>query len=227
MSNRVIAVFDLDGTLTTSRSLEKAFAKFIYDEGSLNLNSLFIHAAYFFCLLPFSRIKAIKQNKLYLKGLSEQRLQETAKRFISLFNQTLIADYALPLLESHKQQGHMNILITGSLEVLVSQLVEQMKLPFDQIFATELGMKNGTLTGRIEGRHYYAESKSTLVKRLAETTGCDLSKSFCYADSYSDYSMMKLFGNPVAVRPDKRLAAIAKKLSWKTIDLKACNSGKA
>jgi fatty acyl-CoA reductase len=42
----------------------------------------------------------------------------------------------------------------------------------------------------------------------------DLHRSYAYADSISDLPMLEAVGNPVAVNPDRRLAAAARSRGW-------------
>ena len=44
--------------------------------------------------------------------------------------------------------------------------------------------------------------------------GCDLEQSIAYADSTSDLPLLECVGFPVAVNPETRLAAIARKRGW-------------
>ncbi|HPX62214.1 MAG TPA: HAD family phosphatase [Deltaproteobacteria bacterium] len=214
MTEPVIAVFDLDGTLTADGSLETHFARFAWQQGLLHLPSLLFHAAHLISKAPFDSIEAIKRNKKYLRGMTVQAIQDASREFIRCEGHRLLAPYALPLLQAHRSMGHINILITGSLDVLVLQLVRQFCLPLDHIFATKLAQENGKLTGRIDGPHYYGHDKTVLIKHWARERGIDLTCSFCYADSFSDITLMQMFGNPVAVRPDKSLAATADARNW-------------
>ena len=48
----------------------------------------------------------------------------------------------------------------------------------------------------------------------------DLSKSWAYSDSFSDYPMLAAVGHPTATNPDARLRAIARSYDWPTLDLR-------
>jgi HAD superfamily hydrolase (TIGR01490 family) len=218
MQNEVLAVFDLDGTLTSGVSLDRDFVKFLIKERKLGFTPLLIHAAYFLAMIPFDRVAAVKRNKYYLRGMTGANLSESAKTFVARYNSSLLINNAFSMLYSHRNAGHMNILLTGALHPLVKELIFQLDLSVDRFFATELCEDNGMLTGRIHGTHFYGENKANLVKELTLQTGADLSQSFCYADSITDLPMMELFGNPVAVNPDKKLAAVAKERSWHIVN---------
>jgi hypothetical protein len=48
----------------------------------------------------------------------------------------------------------------------------------------------------------------------AAAHGLDLQQSVAYADSASDLPMLEVVGHPVAVNPETKLAAIARKRGW-------------
>src|SRR6266511_5595963 len=49
---------------------------------------------------------------------------------------------------------------------------------------------------------------------FADANGFDLAESVAYADSTSDLPMLEAVGFPVAVNPETRLAALARKRGW-------------
>jgi hypothetical protein len=48
----------------------------------------------------------------------------------------------------------------------------------------------------------------------ADANGFDLAETVAYADSSSDLPMLELAGFPVAVNPETRLAALARRRGW-------------
>ena len=53
-----------------------------------------------------------------------------------------------------------------------------------------------------------------MLDRYATEHGLSLDQSVAYADSSSDLAMLEAVGYPVAVNPDARLAAIARRRGW-------------
>jgi phosphoserine phosphatase len=70
----------------------------------------------------------------------------------------------------------------------------------------------------VSGPHYYGELKGHLVKQLACELNASLEQSFCYANSGEDIPMLSLFGNPIAVHPDKGLRKYAQDHDWQVIE---------
>jgi len=64
----------------------------------------------------------------------------------------------------------------------------------------------------------YGEAKLHRTTEWAQRRGVDLSSSTFYTDSYSDRALMERVGHPVAVNPDRRLAALAHRRGWEVVD---------
>jgi phosphoserine phosphatase len=78
-------------------------------------------------------------------------------------------------------------------------------------------VRNGVFTGRPAGYFVYRAEKATAVRDLAEREGIDLESSYAYSDSESDLPMLRVVGHPVAVNPDRELAAIARTEGWEIL----------
>ena len=76
---------------------------------------------------------------------------------------------------------------------------------------------DGRFTGRLDGPFCYGAGK---LERLTAALGpVDLAAAYAYADSGSDVPLLEACGNPVAVRPDRRLRAVALSHGWPIIRL--------
>nr|MDQ3305443.1 haloacid dehalogenase-like hydrolase [Actinomycetota bacterium] len=58
------------------------------------------------------------------------------------------------------------------------------------------------------------EARAQAMADYAEAEGLRLEEAVAYADSASDLPMLEAVGFPVAVNPEIRLAAIARKRGW-------------
>ena len=58
------------------------------------------------------------------------------------------------------------------------------------------------------------EARAQIIADYAAAEGLRLEESVAYADSSSDLPMLEAVGFPVAVNPETRLAAIARKRGW-------------
>ncbi len=58
------------------------------------------------------------------------------------------------------------------------------------------------------------ETRAQILADYCEAEGLRLDESVAYADSSSDLPMLEAVGFPVAVNPETRLAAMARKRGW-------------
>ena len=110
-------------------------------------------------------------------------------------------------MRAHQALGHRTILITGALDFVV----EPFRPLFDEIVCAELGVEDGMFTGRLETLPPIGEARALVLADYAEAEGLRLEESMAYADSASDLPMLEAVGFPVAVNPEAKLAAIARR----------------
>ena len=110
----------------------------------------------------------------------------------------------------HRQAGHMTLLITGALDFVVAPL-EPL---FDHIVAAEMGSHDGVYDGRLTSVPPTGEARYQTLADFADEHGLDLRESVAYADSSSDLPMLEAVGFPVAVNPETKLAALARRRGW-------------
>lgn len=113
-------------------------------------------------------------------------------------------------LRAHRALGHRTILITGALDVVV----EPLRPLFDEIVCARLGTERGRFTGQLESLPPIGEARAIVLREYAEAEGLKLEESMAYADSASDLPMLEAVGFPVAVNPEAKLAAIARRRGW-------------
>ena len=215
MKKRVVAVFDLDGTLTTMRSIESAFFRYLLKKWKLSSQNILNAVVFYLKNVLKSPHLAVKKNKMYLKGLSIQEVDFWVKDFMKEYKNKLLNDEYLKLVKNHKSLSHTNILVTGAPKILVKDLFDRGL--FDHVYTIILEINNDTYTGCISGDYYYGKAKRDLILALTEELDIELTQSYCYADSRSDIEMMSLFGHPVAVSPDPYLRRRALKNNWEIL----------
>ena len=111
----------------------------------------------------------------------------------------------------HRALGHRTVLITGALNFAVAGL----RPLFDEIIAAEMSVRpDGTLSGEMITVPPTGEARAQIMTEYAAAEGLRLEESVAYADSTSDLPMLEAVGFPVAVNPETRLAAVARKRGW-------------
>src|SRR3546814_5120322 len=73
---------------------------------------------------------------------------------------------------------------------------------------------DGTYRGELTDVPPTGETRPTALLDDAASHGFDLDDGVAYADSTSDLPMLEAVGFPVAVNPETRLAALARKRGW-------------
>jgi HAD superfamily phosphoserine phosphatase-like hydrolase len=111
----------------------------------------------------------------------------------------------------HRALGHRTILITGALDFAVAGL----RPLFDEIVAAEMSVRpDGTLSGEMTRVPPTGETRAQILRDYCEAEGLRIEEAVAYADSTSDLPLLEAVGFPVAVNPETRLAAIARKRGW-------------
>ena len=110
----------------------------------------------------------------------------------------------------HRALGHRTLLITGALDVVV----EPLRPLFDEIVCARLGERSGRFDGELLDAPPTGEARALLMADYAVEHGLALEEAVAYADSASDLPMLEAAGHPVAVNPETRLAAIARRRGW-------------
>lgn len=134
------------------------------------------------------------------------------------FNQLLMANVypaALRRVREHRKLGHRTVLITGAMDFVVAPLTPL----FDDVVCTRMSTTTDTdgierYTGRLTDVPPTGESRAQALFDYATANGFDASEAVAYADATSDLSMLEAVGFPVAVNPEARLAALARKRGW-------------
>jgi alcohol-forming fatty acyl-CoA reductase len=154
------------------------------------------------------------------KGAPVDQLEADAAELFSALLLTKSFPAAIRRVREHRRLGHRTLLITGALDVVVKPL-EPL---FDDIISAHLGVSHegrpgrpnlgATYDGELTGVPPTGETRAQLLYDYAAANGLDLAESVAYADSTSDLPMLEAVGFPVAVNPETRLAALARKRGW-------------
>lgn len=212
---QIAAVFDVDGTLIMGRSLEARFIKFLWRYGELSARDLARLGAGAWRAAAAGR-SPIRANKAYLRGKSVERLRLLARDCFEQEIQHHLLPPALFRLHWHQEAGHTVILLSGALDLLIEPLAAFLSA--DVQVCTVAETDGGQLTGRIAGEHPYDRAKVACLKALCASHPLDLTRSFAYANHYTDRHLLAAVGNPVAATPDRRLRRLALKRGWEIKD---------
>jgi alcohol-forming fatty acyl-CoA reductase len=130
-----------------------------------------------------------------------------------LFNRQLLTRSfpdGLARVRAHRALGHRTLLITGALDFII----EPIRPLFDDIVCAQMETRDGRLTGHLTTLPPIGEARALVLADYAEEHSLSLEESVAYADSASDLAMLEAVGFPVAVNPESRLSAIARRRGW-------------
>ncbi|HVC26416.1 MAG TPA: HAD-IB family phosphatase, partial [Acidimicrobiales bacterium] len=144
------------------------------------------------------------------EGAPVERTRQDAWELFSDLILTRSFPDGLHRVRQHRALGHKTLLITGALDFVVAPLAPL----FDEIVCARLGERDGAFTGEMVATPPTGEARAILMERWAASFGLAKDATVAYADSTSDLPMLEAAGHPVAVNPEAKLAAVARKRGW-------------
>ena len=126
-----------------------------------------------------------------LEGLSESVLQEVAARI-------KMTEGAERLISTLKSLGYKTAILSGGFTFFAKGL--QDKLGIDYIFANELEIKDGKVTGKVKGRVIDGQRKAELLDELAAKENIGRQQVIAIGDGANDLPMLSRAGLGVAFR---------------------------
>lgn len=145
--------------------------------------------------------------------------EATAEDFYRTYLKPRLAPRILDRLEEHRRDGHLLVLISGSVRYMLEPVVRD--LGFDRLFCTELEENpDGLLTGRSRGAICVDQTKQDYAIQYAEEADIDLAASFAYGNHPADVPLLETVGHPHVVEPTRALARIAARRSWPVLSFR-------
>jgi HAD superfamily hydrolase (TIGR01490 family) len=145
------------------------------------------------------------------EGASVEQLEADSAEMFSDLILAKSFPAAIRRVREHRALGHRTVLITGALDFAIAPL----RPLFDDIVCASLAVDDdGTYIGELTAVPPTGEARAQAMADFAAANGFDLAESVAYADSTSDLPMLEAVGFPVAVNPETRLAALARKRGW-------------
>lgn len=215
---RVLAVFDLDGTLSTSTVVTQ-YLRLLPAVAGIGRQgrewaSLLWHTPGYLRAERRARGPFLRSFLRRFAGVRVADLDAAvAGPYAAWLHGTMRAD-ALARVAEHRAAGHRTVLVTGTPAPLVAPLASL----FDEVISTPLEARDGVLTGFVAAPPVVDEARAAWLLRYAAAHDLDLARSFGYGDSQADVTWLTLVGKPFAVDPDLGLYAEAKRNRWPILD---------
>lgn len=186
----VIAAFDFDGTITYCDSFIPFLMYVVGKAGFLKLLPKVIpqYLAYKCGKIGNQQAKE-KFIRVYLGGYAHTELQGMGHRFAAKTLPLLVRKNMLARLQWHKQQGHVCVLISASLDVYLEAWAREHA--FDAVISSRLALDgSGHVNGKLVGDNCYGAEK---VRRFREWLGSKTYQYlYVYGDSRGDYNLLDI-----------------------------------
>jgi HAD superfamily hydrolase (TIGR01490 family) len=214
--SRHLAAFDLENTLIASNVVESfswlATRRLDRDDRVRFVLKTLAEAPSLLALDRKDRGDFLRAFYRRYEGAPVEQLAEDSKELLSQLIVTKGFPAGFRRVRQHKALGHRTVLITGALDIVVERNLRPL---FDEIICARMSVApDGTWTGELTDVPPTGESRAMLMQEYADAEGLKLEEAVAYADSASDLPMLEAVGFPVAVNPETRLSAIARKRGW-------------
>ncbi len=133
--------------------------------------------------------QSLEQRVSCLEGLSESRLPEISRALP-------LTEGVETLFQTLNQLGYKTAILSGGFGYFARDL--QQRLGIDYVFANELEIEQGKLTGRVHAPVVDAERKATLLQELATKEGISLEQVIAVGDGANDLEMLATAGLGIA-----------------------------
>jgi HAD superfamily hydrolase (TIGR01490 family) len=214
-----LAIFDLDHTLINGDS-DHLWGEYMIENGIVDEQAYRQRNDLFY--LDYQR--GTLDNDQYLAFALEPLTHYTIEElhawradYVEKWIKPLVAPGTAGLLDEHRAKHH-ELMIISATNLFVSEPIGKM-LGVPTVLATEPEIIANRYTGRFLGTPTYQQGKVTVLKEWVANSAHELGGAYFYSDSLNDLALLEQVDNPIAVKPDDDLRAIAEARNWKIIDL--------
>ena len=192
--NRRLVVFDMDSTLIDAEVIDEL----AYEAGVGDQVAAITEAA----MQGEIDFKAsFTQRMALLKGLDTKVLQSVAERL-------RLNEGAEHLLSMLKKLGFKTAIVSGGFTFFGEYL--QQRLGVDYVYANQLDIEDGRVTGRVTGEIIDGQRKAELLREIAQREGLMLQQVIAVGDGANDLPMLSIAGLGIAFRAKPLVKASAK-----------------
>ena len=214
LKHQIAAFFDFDKTLLQVES-GRLGIQWLWDRRMVPLGYILkIQVAnFFYQRRMISDERMVRILLTFYKNRPFLDFQNGAEDFYKEYLSPHLAPRILSRVRFHKNEGHLLVLISGSVRYLLEPVVKALE--FDYLLCTDLEVgPDGLMTGKPKGPVCVDQNKKTLTLKLAEDIGLNLDHCYAYGNHQSDLPLLAIVGHPHAVEPTQILKKIARQRSW-------------
>jgi phosphoserine phosphatase len=182
--NRRLVAFDMDSTLIEAEVIDELATLAGVGEQVSAITERAMRGE-----IDFS--ESFRARVALLKGLDEEALQRVA-------GELKITEGAEHLISTLRTLGYKTAILSGGFTYFARYL--QARLGMDYVYANELDIVNGVVTGNIKGAIVDGARKAELLRQLAREEGIDLQQVIAVGDGANDLPMLSIAGLGIAFR---------------------------
>ncbi|MFT4113567.1 phosphoserine phosphatase SerB [Silvibacterium sp.] len=191
--NRRLFAFDMDSTLIQGEVIDELAKLAGVGDQVVRITESAMRGE-----IPFS--ESFRRRVGLLKGLPEARVRE-------LLGRIPLTEGAEQLICTLKTLGYKTAILSGGFTFFAHHL--QQRFGIDYVYANELEMTNGAVTGEVTGSIVDGARKAKALREIATRENISLEQVIAVGDGANDLPMLKLAGMGIAFRAKPLVRASA------------------
>jgi HAD superfamily hydrolase (TIGR01490 family) len=210
--DETIAVFDLDGTITTRDTTQAYLLGYLRRHPRRLASSLPLAASAFGFAGGLVDRTGLKRAAIraVLGGAGHDEIVAWTDRFVTWCLQALVRPLARTRIQEHAGAGHHLVLATASLDLHVRPIARA--LGFSDVICTKVAWtREQRISGDLDGDNMRGDKKLAAVQRAVGLVAPAPRDTvvIAYSDHHADLPLLRWADKAVAVNPTRRLAAAA------------------
>jgi putative phosphoserine phosphatase / 1-acylglycerol-3-phosphate O-acyltransferase len=212
----IAAFFDFDGTLIDGYSAAPYFSeRLCRGEMSLSEAADIIRAAWRGDMNESEFAEVVGRGITAWAGRPEDELTALWTRLFKEKIAGRLFPEAWSLVKAHQRMSHTVAVATSATQYQAVPIAEELGIA--HVLCTCATVRDGRLTGGVDGVPPWGTGKADAVREFAKARGIALSQSFGYANGNEDIAFLRTVGHASAVNPKPALIAAAERSGWQVL----------